>query len=326
MCVSFEGILQWNDESDSAVAQIERNHRPLKILLKTKDDPVMLQGWITHHQKIVGLDGLILMDNMSTDPKVAEIYAGLQGDAVVIRFSGFLDNVHHTEHFAKLYSALRSSCSHFIFLDTDERLTLFDGPDHFRSDPSLIPFLKDHPTTDIFPGTWLQNVTGYRDRFSLYDPNIPLINGLKWGKPVISTSSNFSGFINHNTQMEHSLYAEPLITNFFVLHLSRVSNQQRIHSNLLKLKAFGAIPDEWGGEEVLRRPPEEWDHLPDTLKSYVRQIFEIHEEGPGFAGNLGGSIQIAEDGLLICSEDWQKQALLDFVSSAPQFVSELLSA
>ncbi|MGA2537709.1 MAG: hypothetical protein ABSF53_16950, partial [Terracidiphilus sp.] len=132
-CLPFKGILHWNEESDAAVAQIERDHRPFKILLKTKDDPEMLRDWITHHQKIVEIGGLIILDNMSSDPRVSEVYAGLDRRCPIIRFSGFLDNVHNTDHFSKLYQALRASCAYFTFLDTDERLTLFDGEDYFRA-------------------------------------------------------------------------------------------------------------------------------------------------------------------------------------------------
>ncbi len=310
----FQGLPQWGDEATEIAARIEQNRLPLKILLKTKDDPAMLRGWIAHHRKIVGLGGLILMDNISTDPEVAEIYASLAGESLVVRFAGFQDNVHHTDHFAPLYRALRSSCSHFVFLDTDERLALFDGEDHFRADPSLVAFLADHPTTNIFPGTWLQNVTGYADRFWLYDPRAPLIDGLKWGKPIVSASCAFGGFINHNIQMERSLYSEPILRNFFVLHLSRVSNRQRLESNLRKLKASGAVPNEWGIEEIVARPPQEWSALPETAQSYAQQILEIMKEGLDFASPIGGSIHIAEDGLLTCTEDWQRQALRDFLS------------
>lgn len=324
--MSFEGLLQWDDDRASIVSRIERTHLPLKILLKTKDDPMMLQRWISHHQQIVGVGGLIIMDNMSSDPKVSHIYADIRGDAVIIRFSGFQDNVHHTDLFAELYSALRSSCSYFIFLDTDERLTLFDGQDRFRADSSLIAFLKDHPATNVFPGTWLQNVTGYGDRFWLYDPRSPLVEGLKWGKPVISTSCNFGGFINHNTQLKGSLYSEPIITNLFVLHLSRVSNQQRLESNLRKLKAAGAISKVWGVKEVVARPPAEWNGFPETVRSYVKQIQEIQMEGLDFVSSLGGSIQISREGLLTFSEDWQRQAIMEFLSPSPQLLAELLSA
>jgi hypothetical protein len=327
--VSYEGLLRWNEDRASAVAKIEKSHLPLKILLKTKDDPVMLKAWIAHHEKIVGLGGLIIFDNMSSDLRVSEIYKEIRDDALVIRFSGFQDNVHHTDHFSELYSALRSSCSHFVFLDTDERLTLFDGQDHFRADPSIIAFLKDHSTTNVFPGTWLQNVTGYCDRFWLNDPESPMVNdltwGLKWGKPVISSSCNFGGFINHNTQMEHSLYSEPIITSLFVLHLSRVSNQQRIDSNLRKLRAAGAISNESGVDEVLKRSPAEWSDFPETVRSYVQEILEIVAEGLKSPSNIDGSIQVAEDGLLIFSEEWQKQALFDFRCRPYQFVSGLLS-
>jgi hypothetical protein len=323
--VSFEGLFEWNDDKERAVAQIAKNHLPLKILLKTKDDPVMLQGWISHHKEIVGLGGLIIMDNMSSDPKVSAIYADISNEAFVIRFSGFQDNVHRTDLFPELYGALRSSCSHFIFLDTDERLTLFDGRERFCADPSLITFLKDHSATKVFPGTWLQNVTGYSDRFLLYDPVIRLANGLKWGKPIISAACDPGGFINHNTQVKRDLYSEPIVTNLFVLHLSSVSNQQRLDSNLRKLRAAGAIPDTYGIAAILLSSADEWDHLPDTLKTYVQEITQINEEGLEFMGDIGGSFQIAADGLLVCNEEWQRRAIRNFVSDCSEFVSTLFS-
>jgi hypothetical protein len=319
----FKNPPLWSDQEEEICKIISGHVCPLKIILKTQDDPGMLRLWIKYHQNIVGLGGLVIFDNMSTESEVSEIYESISHDVQVFRYSGFHNYVHYTDQFPNLYKALQSSCEYFIFLDTDEHLTFFDGDMKFCADPTIIPFLQNHPDTNIFPGTWLQNITGYSDRFSLYDPFIPLKTGLKWGKPIIATKCAFEGLINHNTQLGRDLYTKPLVTNFLVLHLSKMSKLQKINANLKKLVAYGEI-SKIGGIEELKEIGLE-NMRTDQATMYAREIFEMMAPNAPALGSLSGSVQICDNGRLICEAEWQHQALQRFVAEPAEYTSELFS-
>jgi hypothetical protein len=318
-----ENMLLWSESKAQICRLISDRICSLKIILKVKDDPQMLQSWITHHQNIVGLKGLIILDNMSTDPEMLKIYQSLPNEVHKFKYSGFHNNIHYTQHFPEFYRALRDSCEYFTALDTDEHLTLYDGTTQFQADTRVVAFLRDRLEANVYPGTWLQNITGYMDRFSFYDPLVPLTVGLKWGKPIVSTKCAFEGLINHNTQIDCNLYRQPLVVNFFVLHLSRVSNFQRIDANLKKLRIYGEIDNNAGINELREIGLE--NLRTDQARMYASEIFHLLDPNTPGRGSLAGSIQIRDDGCLIPSEEWQQGALQRFMAEPSAYSSDLFS-
>jgi hypothetical protein len=291
--------------------------------LKTKDDPEMLLGWIEHHSLIVGARGLIVFDNGSSDEVVEAIYHKYGSEILIVAYSGFHNHVHDTKYFPELYDALRASCEHFVFLDTDERLNMFDGDRHFTRGPSLVDFLGENTYLDVFPGTWLQNVTGFSDRFSFYDPIVPLKHGLKWGKPIISAASAFDSMINHNTQVPHGLYDAGVKTNIFVFHLSKVSKAQRIKANLRKLKVYGVLQTAGGITEFLALKPEDLARPQVTM--YASEIYQLMDPSTPERGAVSNSIWVSETGEITFSAEWQKAALIKFINEPGAYTSDLLS-
>jgi hypothetical protein len=320
----FADIKDWSSNMKPICAEISERSTPFKILLKTKDEPEMLHSWIEHHSRIVGFAGLVIFDNMSSDPRVEAIYDKYRSVVSVYRYSEFHNLIHNTHYFPSLYAAIRQSCDHFAFLDTDEHLSCYDGAGRFRLDSTIIPFLDNQKSASILPGTWLQNIDGYTDHFSLYDRSIPLKHGLKWGKPIISTKASFDGMINHNTQIEHALYIQPLTTNFFVLHLSRISKQQRIEANLRKLRSYNAIEYGCGLEQFLTVDVEELGS--DQVKMYAREIRELIDPKTPERGELFGWIHLSKEGDLTCSKAWQREVLAHFLSNPEEYVSGLFSS
>jgi hypothetical protein len=320
--MTFEELPLWSRQKSEICQTIAASHAPLKVVLKTKDDPALLQSWIDHHRSIVGIDGLIILDNISTSQDVLNVYENYVGRIPIFRYAGFHNDIHSADRFSDLYDALKSSCEYFVFLDTDERLVLFDGDIHFNADNRILEFLRASPHVNVFPGTWLQNVTGYSDRFSLYDPIAPLTVGLKWGKPVISATCGFAGMINHNTQVDHALYDDPIVTNFFILHLSRISGQQRINANLKKLRAYGELAETAGIQDL--RDMGLGGLRTDQAKMYAKEIFDLLASDKPLFGPISGSIQIKRNGQLICSADWQYHALQQFVTRPFEYTSALL--
>ncbi|MFH1604199.1 MAG: hypothetical protein ABIH03_09875, partial [Pseudomonadota bacterium] len=81
-------------ERAAVLAHIARARAPLKIVLKTRDDPYFLDDWIAHHAALVGAENLVVIDNNSTDPAVLASYAELRPRTPIRLFEGYYDHVH----------------------------------------------------------------------------------------------------------------------------------------------------------------------------------------------------------------------------------------
>ena len=243
-------ILSWERDKSAVCARIEQQTATLKIVLKIKNDPFFLGRWIRHHAQIVGLRNLIIFDNMSNHPAMLRAYQTLAADLQVVRFAGMCNNLHDTTQFPELYAALRRSTDCFIFLDADEYLVLLEANNRWRRGTSLLSVLERNRDVQVFPAAWLTNVRGTDSRFYCGNDIETLSQGLRWGKPIIRSSANASGFINHSTQLDPALFAPRLVTQFFVLHLLQLSVEQRIRSNLHKLIAREFITPDQTAEDV----------------------------------------------------------------------------
>ena len=316
-------LLQWDHDKATISLQIANKFAPFKIILKTKDEPDRLKAWIKHHAKIVGVENLIILDNMSSNEAVLDTYSEYENQITIFRFKGFHNRPHNTFDFPELYSALRESCDYFSFLDTDEYLTLYNGADIFQCGPEIVAFLNENKETHVFPGTWLQNLTGHGDRFMLWRPNGPLENGLKWGKPIISTRSHFSGTINHNTQIDHSLYTENLATNFFVLHRDRLSTAERIQANLRKLVSYGAIKPEDGVDNILARDIKSFSD--GNAQHYYSEIKNLTTASTQPPPDISWWFGIGADGNARWNADWQRAEIQNFLVNPEQYSESLLS-
>jgi len=124
---SGEDIPRWDANHAEFCARIEKVRATVKILLKTKNDPIFIERWIKHHIKIVGPENLIIFDNMSDDPEVLSIYRKYRDQIIIITFAGFHNRLHHIPSYYGLYQSLAKSSDYFLFLDTDEYLILIEN-------------------------------------------------------------------------------------------------------------------------------------------------------------------------------------------------------
>ena len=228
--------------SERTLSKIFKQRAVLKIILKVKNDHYFLERSIKHHEKIVGLNNLVIFDNQSSDPKMLDILASYRRDIPIYTFSGFYDYMHDTGMCPRVYEAINKGCDFFVFLDADEFLVMFKD-DCYHCDHTIVELLSN---TDIpvLPGTWLYNAPRSETIFTVGADMSKLENGLKWGKPIIRTSIRASGFINHNGQLEPRYYGKRIPTNIFILHMARLYPEQRIDSNLNKLRAQNCIVED----------------------------------------------------------------------------------
>lgn len=244
-------LIDWEDDRDAAVLAIRSRRARFAILLKTKDDAFFLDAWIRHHAAIVGLQNLIVFDNNSSEQPVKDVLDSYNG-LLTIRFNGFHNDLHIPECVPELYSALSDSFQYFQFLDTDEFLVLIRGH-RWYDGPLVARYMDLIDGTPIIPTPWLYCVPGFSTLIKFGRQASDLYDDIKWGKPILSTGLNLKGIINHNIQVDRSLYAETIPCGLFVLHRAQLSPLNRIKSNLKKLVARQFARPGESADEVLQR-------------------------------------------------------------------------
>lgn len=264
------------------------------------------------------MSNLIVFDNMSTSPDLLDYYKRMSGKLLVCQFSGFHNHVHRPERFPKLFEALRKSARYFTFLDADERLIWIDQNLRHHAGAEVLAALEklDDP---IVPGIWLDNLAGYEDRFRVIrDKDQRGLPGIRTGKVIVSGSVRHTDLHCHNFQMAQECYGS-IRTNFFVLHLKRLSAQQRISANFAKLKAYNAMGSYATIEDLIAADPE--TIKPGNPRQWVREIQYMAKERSvdSNARLKPGSIQLAADGSIRFSEDWQKDLLAHFVANPNEY-------
>ena len=304
-------MLRWETDKDTVCESVRKRESFLKIILKTRDDPILLDRWINHHVRIVGEESIIIFDNMSIDISVMQIYQSNK-NMLICQFNGYQDYIHDSQRYKELYAALKVSCKFYIFLDTDEFMA-WAYNDRFYGDEQVLYRLKELPSGVCYPGVWLRNLIGHDNRFYAFSEEY-LVDGLLWGKPLIATQTNITcSLVIHN---EH-LFKTNMISlrsprNLFVLHLNRLVPIQRIRANIFKLRTYGVYADEKNLEEILAIDTsliEDQNH-----RIYTREIQALAQLPLGFKEQLGMSVEFCDDGSLQFSDEKTKLIFSSFLT------------
>jgi len=233
-------MISWKDDRLKCLNVIATNRSKFKVFLKTKNEEAMLSDWIDWHSAICGASALFIFDNLSDNKKTLDIYRDYP-ELNVISFDGFHNDLHRPSRVTGLYESIYSCTDHFIFLDTDERLTwLRNDLSGFVRGSEIYPVIAEkvkiaHPTI------WIENVVGKYDEF-IFDKNLDHFkSGLRLGKPIISSHAPISEMMNHNFQLNPESFLHIKNFPFVVLHLKNLDIGQRIRSNIHKLIAYNAF-------------------------------------------------------------------------------------
>ncbi|MEL7301278.1 MAG: glycosyltransferase family 2 protein [Pseudomonadota bacterium] len=220
---------------------MKRDAAPLRIILKTRNEPFFLRDWFRHHAAIVGPEHLIIADNMSDDPDVLSLLAELSHRAHVFQFDAFHDDLHKRELFQPFYSALEDTCDWSMLLDTDERLTWMDRSG-WIADHRLVDRVMQR-TTDAhaLPGLLVENQPGSRDHLRFPQKTDRLASVLHWGKPALASSHGrkLTGAQCHNIQFPSEMFSADVPPCLVAVHLCNLDPQQRMRANREKLAARG---------------------------------------------------------------------------------------
>jgi hypothetical protein len=319
-------ILNWEESTKKITDRIQSNNGFLKIILKTFNDGFFLEKWIKHHANIVGLENLIIADNMSTDEDVLTIYERYKEDIVIFRFAGNHNLIHDRGRYKFLYDAVQASSTYHLFIDTDEFL-VWINENEWYADGSILDKLKfktfSDDLQDIIPTTTIHNALHSEIYFSM-----SLISGLTWGKPLVSNKINPVGMPIHNVQFSEKLFQEKrqkISPNLFLLHLDSLSTKQRIKTNKAKLVKYGCCKDDDSIETILSKDYENWSI--ETTKRFVYEIKILLEHGDNvqkFENIPNNSICFLETGYLNFSSEKEKRDLINFFEEYNFYIKKAL--
>jgi hypothetical protein len=317
--MSFDSFPIWQEHRTACCDRIRKVRAFIKIILITKNDPYFIERWITHHIKIAGIEGLVIFDNMSDDPKVLAVYEKYRDRINIMRFAGNHNGLHNSAANDDLYRAIAGSSTYCIFSDTDEFLILIDG-DRYYDDHRVANFVGDNANYSLFPTTWLLNANWSDTQFhGVIEYNLARLLAL--GKPLIRSDRFPPGYINHNFQLSTRWFVPPFRANLFLIHLVRFIPRQRINSNVNKLIARGAAQPGETPESIAART----DFVGDVQNLYARQIREylLPEISSEPAGLGPSQLELLPDGTVSYFSDAERQALNTFIRD-PKPVYDLI--
>ena len=241
-------IFDWDESPGAVCREIRARPATMKIILKTKDEAFHLQPWIDHHARIAGPENLIIFDNHSTNEPVNRALKAIAGDAVVARFSGFHNRVHHNRPnlktgFGSFYGAISGSADYFCLVDTDERIEWADRSGALAPLDEIPGRLSaaELGETGLVTSLWMNLVLGHSARYRLFSPKHDWPAGLPGGKTLFSAKAALPPFIGHNFQLKLPNPAAVTCANIMVLHLKHASVEDRMMANLRKLQHWGTI-------------------------------------------------------------------------------------
>lgn len=93
-----------------------------KIICISKDEDELIEDWILYHGYIAGYKNIILLDNMSKNPNVLEIYKKYQEKGMILHSIPSFHGNSQGDYTTKFINMYKDQCKWFIPLDTDEFL------------------------------------------------------------------------------------------------------------------------------------------------------------------------------------------------------------
>ncbi len=309
-------MLSWEADILEICKVIRSNNSPLKIVLKIQDDFEMFDEFYDHHCKIVGSKNIYVFDNGSTNEDLLSRYSRFGSGEYVFSFGGFHNDLHSPKKFPELYSALKDSSTHYVFLDSDERMCLIDEKG-WAVDEKIVDYLDAIKDFSI-PGNWLSNATGSKSVFNIPIEQDELLKGINWGKPILSASESVEGYLNHNIQAIKYVKKGLMYRNIFILHLNHLSPKQRINANIRKLVARGFVPKGATPEDVINA--RQASYADQNIGFYVDEIKVLHTNPPKLSTNLlSGQMLLSDMGRIVFFSDIEKNYMSRFIRNSSTF-------
>lgn len=303
--------LQWPDDKAKICDQVRGDKRFLKLVTKVKNEGESLQDWLEFHTDAAQNYGIIIFDNGSTDELTWELYEQYRDHIQVFNFGVNHNLIHDVSVFSELYSSLRDSSDFYAFIDADEFVYFTDGVICTKK-----PLLNSSLPLDgsVYFGFWAINYPGNKDIFYISDVGNRFSASLKGGKPLLHSSVNIRGFVNHNVQL--SEYMPEVIPRggVIICHMTKLNKERRIKINRQKIMAHKLIETDKEIDEVLKSGNIFGYEGP--LLTYLKEIIECQKtDWKELYSPPPGCFKIGVDGRIIYADKSAKEQMFEFVES-----------
>lgn len=264
----------------------------LKIVLKAKDEPELIEAWIDHHARIVGDHNLVILDCGSRDEAYLSILDKYKSRIMILSYRMYYDSVHTVAGNAALFSALSRNCKYLTILDADEFLVYYEDG-RFRN-AGLIDFLASSDVS-AFAGTWIYNCESPvfdAGKVSFSDPVLmtisesKLAHGTHSGKAIIKSSSVFSArHMGHNMHVRdvRRLLGGESFGRFYVFHLATLQRDVvcwRIARHLFaKGEVAVSVTSLEGIFEFLKAKKDSGEEFSRGVVGYAEKFMSVYAGG-----------------------------------------------
>lgn len=226
----------------------------LKIILKAKDEPELIEKWISHHSSIVGYHNIIILDCGSEDEGYIKLLSKYKNKIIILDYKKYYDYIHSVNANTSFFKLISDNCKYVTILDADE--FLFGLKDGLFSGSCVCDILKNS-SEFIHAGIWINNYKAPEVNLGKIDWSKPIdfdisVNSLKngafSGKSIIKSSKIFeSKHLGHNMHVYEVLknLSPRSFGEIFIFHVSTLSlsiSKERIFKHLSK-KNVASIED-----------------------------------------------------------------------------------
>lgn len=253
----------------------------LKIVLKAKDEPELIDAWVSHHARIVGYDNIVILDCGSVDPVYLAKLKYYSEKLVVLKYGRYYDHIHSTRSNHAFFQLLARNCRYLTVLDADEFLVARQGD---VLSPRFVKSLLRSADERVICGTWLngavESLAGPSEQIEMKVDisDTMLRNGTVAGKSIARFDQIFAiGHLGHNLHVQEVMarLSGGSFGALFVMHLKYPGREVGMRRILSHLIAKGAI--ESHGQGDLRQqliPLLEEGTRPD-IRGYALRLSEF---------------------------------------------------
>jgi hypothetical protein len=227
----------------------------LKIVLKAKDEPYLIDAWVAHHAAIVGYENLIILDCGSQDPAYLEKLNAYASRILILDYRCYYDHIHATRSNADFFGLLAANCRYLTILDADEFLLARMG--ELFSGQFVKPVLRAR-NLPMFCGIWVTATAGADGLANACGIDVSpgmLSSGAVAGKAVARHDVVFDiGHLGHNLHVAEVLpfVGTEAFGELLVLHLKNLPREMMRERVLQHLVAKGVVGATAGPEREAR--------------------------------------------------------------------------
>lgn len=196
---------------------------PLTLVLKVKDDFILMKHWLEYHSAIVGQSNIIILDCGSTSSEQLNYYSQIKNTFKIFRYKEFYNNIHATKQNRYIFDLICKPNSYISILDSDEYL--FGVMNSVASPGNVLDVIRSE-SADIYAGTWFFNIT---------EPKME-DDAIDWSCPIEFALD--AEFIKSGTVSGKSLVRSSII--YDVEHLGHNLHVKEVVQRLQK-ESFGKI-------------------------------------------------------------------------------------